>query len=111
MKKTYRIVSLVVVLLFAVLLLTGCKKKEEEKGIIGSWNSTTTSYIYTFNKDGTGYYDSFGKVTNFTYTAEKGILSILYDGNKSSFKTEYYVDNDTLSIKDSSGKDAIYKRK
>ena len=38
-------------------------------------------------------------------------ISILYNGNTVPFETTFKIENDTLTIIDSFGKDVVYKRK
>lgn len=77
--------------------------------IVGDWKYEGGDYIYHFKEDGTGTYDISGSTMNFTYTAEDGKLTITYDGS-SPMELQYSIDGDTLNVKDSFGKDTIYKR-
>ena len=115
MKKIFTSVLIIVLLIGSILLLTGCgkdnKEKEDKKPtIIGSWKYEGADYTYTFNEDGTGDYNAYGTEMKFTYTTKDNNISILYDGNTSPFETEYSIDGDTLNVKDSFGKDTLYKK-
>ena len=106
---------------FAVMMLfafTACKNSTDEPAtdsekatIVGSWEYTGGTYVYTFNEDGTGTYDTGSAVMNFTYEATDTELSISYEGNTSPTVLEYVLDGDTLNVKDSFGSDTVYKRK
>ena len=104
--KKIIVVSLLFVITFA---LTGCNSSKNP--IIGQWTSEMGEFIYTFNEDGTGKYDSAGNIMEFTYTIESGKLSITYKGNTVPFETEYTIDGKKLIIKDSYGNDTIYNKK
>jgi uncharacterized lipoprotein YehR (DUF1307 family) len=106
MKKYILSILLVMTL---TILLTGCGK---DKGLIGSWEYEQGSgYIYTFNEDKTCSYEAFGTKMECTYEDDGKKVSILYTGNTLASSYEYKVEGDTLTIKDSFGKDVIYKRK
>ena len=106
MKKN---IVLALILFVSLLLLVGCGKK----GLVGSWKSEAYqgAYVYTFNEDGTGYYDAAGNKMEFTYKVDGEKISILYTGNTDPFETTFTVDGDTLNVKDSFNNDTIYKRK
>ena len=102
------ILSLLLVLTVAVLL-TGCGKK---KGLIGSWAYESGSgYVYTFNEDKTCSYEALGTKMECTFVDDGEKVSILYKGNTAASTYEYKIEGDTLTIKDSFGKDVVYKRK
>ena len=102
------ILSLVVVITSA-FVLTGCGK---EKGLVGVWTYEQGSgYVYTFNEDKTCSYEAFGTKMECTYEDDGTKVSILYKGNTVASSYEYKIDGDTLTIKDSFGKDVVYKRK
>lgn len=85
-----------------------------DTGLVGSWNFAALSgMVYTFNADGTGSYDMFGEVMNFTYEADGSTLKITFtdEGVDAPTELEYKIDGDTLNVKDSLGNDTIYKRK
>ncbi len=46
----------------------------------------------------------------FTYKIDGDKISILYTGNTDPFETTYSIDGDTLNVRDSLGKDTLYKR-
>lgn len=85
-----------------------------DTGLVGSWDYAELSgIVYTFNADGTGTYDMFGEVMDFTYEADGSVLKIMYiDADVDApMELEYEIDGDTLNIKDSFGNDTVYKRK
>ena len=98
---------LVLLLLVTVTVVTGCNKKKEN-GIVGKWQSKDySSYVYTFNKDGTG--DYCGR--KFTYEIKDNKISILYENSTVAFESTYEIKDNQLNIKDSFGNDTIYTRK
>ena len=89
-------------------------KTSADNGLVGSWDySELSGMIYTFNADGTGIYDIFGEVLEFTYEADGAVLKITYtdEGVDEPMELEYKIDGDTLNVKDSFGNDTLYKRK
>ena len=108
MKK--KLLLVVLVMLSGVLLFTGCgEKKEKKNSIEGKW--AYSSFVYNFESDGTGYYDAAGTKMDFTYEIKDNKLSILYKGSTAPFETEFSIDGDTLTVKDSFGKDFKYVRR
>ena len=84
-----------------------------DNGLVGSWDFAALSgMVYTFNADGTGSYDMFGEVMNFTYEADGSTLKLTFTDEDVDVPTElaYTIDGDTLNVKDSLGNDTIYKR-
>ena len=110
MKKYLKIVAVV---LIGVLFLAGCKKGAKDS-IVGSWKYESADYTYTFKEDGTGTYNALGTIMEFTYTidetGEEKKISILYKGNTAPFETTFTIKDKELNIKDSFGKDTIYKK-
>lgn len=85
-----------------------------DNGLVGSWDFAELSgMVYTFNADGTGSYNMFGEVMNFTYEADGSTLKLTFTDEDVDVPTElaYTIDGDTLNVKDSLGNDTIYKRK
>ena len=115
MKKILISVITVLIMVCALFVLTGCENKKDENksnGIVGTWEyKGSISAIYTFNDDGTGIYDFSGQKMEFTYKTDKDKISITYKGNTAPFDTVYEIKDNELNIKDSFGKDTIYKRK
>ena len=101
--KKFVLVLFVVVDLF---MISGCGKKEDKISIVGSWKRD--GYVYTFKKDGTGYYEASGKKMNFTYSDKEDKVSILYNGNVEASELKYHIENDKLIIKNRNGKDVEY---
>ena len=103
--KRFRSIALVVVLFAFATILVGCGAK---KGLVGKWQSKDySSYVYTFNEDGTGDYSG----SKFTYTTEGNKISILYENSTAPFESTYEIKDNELNIKDSFGSDTIYIRK
>ena len=97
------------VLFVSIVGLTGCgKDKANKNSIVGKWQSKEySSYVYTFNEDGTGDYSG----TKFTYTTEGDKISIKYEGSTAAFESTYEIKDNELNIKDSFGKDTLYTKK
>ena len=83
----------------------------EEVTLVGQWEYTGGGYVYTFNEDGTGTYDTGAAKLEFTYTYTDTVLSITYTGNTVPTELEYSIDGTVLNVKDSSGNDTLYNRK
>ena len=109
MKKYFKVLVIALILSISILGLTGCGKEKSKKNtIVGKWESKVySSYVYTFNEDGTGDYSG----VKFTYTTEGNKISIKYDGNSVPFKSTYEIKDNELNIKDSFGNDTIYIKK
>lgn len=85
-----------------------------DNGLVGSWDySELSGMVYTFNADGTGTYDIFGEVLDFTYEADGSTVKITYTDESVDVPLElnYEIDGDILNLKDSAGNDIVYKRK
>lgn len=114
MKKTLKAFAIVAILMATMFAITGCGKKSEEKAkdpIVGVWEYENGGYTYTFNDDGTGNYAYYNTKMEFTYKTEGENIEITYKGSSVPLKTVYSINGDTLNVKDSFGKDTIYKRK
>lgn len=99
-------VCLVIFIVVSLFLVTACGKK----GLVGKWTYESGSYTYVFNDDGTGSYEYGSNKKVFTYTANEGKLSILYNGNTIPFETTFEIEDDKLIIKDSYENDTVYIR-
>ena len=107
MKKYVKVLLIVLVSFIGLVSLTGCGKSDKNP-IVGKWQSKEySSYVYTFNEDGTGDYSG----TKFTYTAKDGKISIKYENSSAAFESTYEIKDKQLNIKDSFGKDTIYIKK
>lgn len=107
MKRYFKTLLAALVLCISIIGLTGCGKTDKNT-IVGQWQSKDySSYVYTFNEDGTGDYSG----TEFTYTTEDNKISILYKNSTAPFESTYEINGNELNIKDSFGKDTIYIRK
>ena len=76
-----------------------------DTGLVGSWDySELSGMVYTFNADGTGTYDIFGEVLDFTYEADGSALKITYTDESVDVPLElnYEIDGDILNLKWSS---------
>ena len=108
-KKTIIIIAVVAVLLIiagvCIALVLG---KNNKNPLVGKWQSKDfSSYVYTFNEDGTGDYSGM----KLTYTTEGNNISITFDGSTAAFKSTYEIKGNELNIKDSFGNDTIYTKK
>ena len=81
-------------------------------GIVGSWkfDDSGASLVFTFNADKTGTYDLMGQKMDFTYNDDGADLNIKFSGDTNVTSTPYTLNGDTLTIKDASGADLVYKR-
>ena len=108
MKRFLKFLCLVLVFAIGVFSLTGCGNSKKENTIVGKWQSKEySSYVYTFNEDGTGDYSG----SKFTYTIEDNKISILYENSSVPFESTYEIKDNKLNIIDSFGNDTIYIRK
>ena len=108
MKK--KIIMIITVLCLG-LVFTGCGKNADKNSIVGKWEYESGGFTYTFKEDKTGTYDVNGNIMKFTYETDGDKLSILYDGDTTSFDTTYSIEGNKLNVKDSLGNDTIYIRK
>ena len=107
MKKYFKLLLVVLVLFVSIIGLTGCNK-ENKNPIVGQWQSKDySSYVYTFNEDGTGDYSG----SKFTYTTDGDKISIKYENSTSAFESTFEIKDNVLNIKDSFGKDTLYTKK
>ena len=111
MNKVIKVFAIVMLFCVALCALVACGEKEVNS-IVGFWKNDEAGYdfVYTFNEDGTGSYDSAGTVMPFKYTMDGEKLSITYDGDSISWDTTFKVEGDTLTVIDSAGEDVIYKK-
>lgn len=121
MKKAIKNLLIVLVIVIALFVLTGCgennnvDEKKSNNPLVGNWKYDGElfagyNFEYTFNDDGTGKYDAAGTIMEFTYKTQNNKISITYKGDTVSFDTDYSINGDTLTIKDSFGEDTLYKR-
>lgn len=109
MNKGLKKLVVLVVAVVGVFLIAGCGSKKDP--IVGKWAYSGDSFIFTFNEDKTGSYDISGEIKKFTYEIKDGKLSILYDGDTDPFVTDYKIENNVLTIKDSLDNDVKYTKK
>ncbi len=91
------------ILIFLLLVITtGCKKT-----IIGKWKAIDddNGYYYIFNKDNTCSYEMIVARLDCTYEIDDERLTILYKGNEKAKTYQYRFEENTLIIKDDTGKD------
>ncbi len=98
MKKIF----LGIILSLLLIITTGCKKS-----IVGRWKAieTDNTYHYIFNKDKTCSYEMMVARLDCTYEIDDEKLIILFNGNEKPNTFQYYFDNNTLIIKDNTGKE------
>ena len=114
MRKSLISIVLVLIALLAISLV-GCSKNDNnEKEIVGYWKNDTTlpgyEFIYTFNEDGTGNYNSAGTDMPFKYVISGKNISFFYDGVDVPFDTEFEINGNVLNVKDSNNEDVLYNR-
>ena len=111
MKKTLTLIVAAMILVAGLFILTGCNNNNNNSSknpIVGKWQSKDySSYVYTFNEDGTGDYSGM----KFTYKTEGDKISITYDGSTAAFESTFEIKGNELNIKDSLGNDTIYNKK
>ena len=79
----------------------------ERSALIGSWAyENDENFVYTFNANGTGTYDVYGEILNFTYTDNGTSVTIVFDDAPGTF--DYTVDGNTLVMVDSTGAEVRY---
>ena len=105
MKKNIVTIGLVIALMASVFAFAGCGEKNP---LEGTW--ANSSYVYTFNNDGTGVYDVAGTKMNFTYETEDGVISIQYEGQSAPLELNYKVGEKKLVITDSFGTEVEYEK-
>ena len=113
MKKSLISILLVFTVLLAISLV-GCGKNDNAKEIVGNWKNDTYipgyEFVYTFNEDGTGNYNSAGTDMPFKYEISGKNISILYDGDDVPLDTEFEINGNVLNVKDSNNEDVLYNR-
>ena len=111
MKSIVKKVLLVFVVVLGVFSITACEKDNSKK-IIGSWVYVNSdSFVYTFNENGTGTYRIEESKMKFKYEIKDNKILITYEGETKPFETEFSIKKNVLNIKDSFGKDTLYRRK
>lgn len=82
----------------------------EPSALIGSWAyEEDNNFIYTFSANGTGTYNVYGEILNFTYTDNGTSVTIVFDDAPGTFA--YTVDDNTLVMIDSTGTEVRYIKK
>lgn len=100
------ICAVVAVIIVAVVAIVSINSKPATAPIVGKWKyDGSVDYVYTFNEDGSGDYSGM----EFTYQTNGNKISIDYKSG-GTFETEYEINGSTLNVKDSAGKDTLYKK-
>ena len=91
---------------------TAAPTSTDSNSVVGSWvnNDMGIPVTMTFNADGTGKYEIAGQVMNFTYKTEGNKLSITFEGDTQPMNSDMTVNGDTLSMKDITGQNVIFKK-
>ena len=98
MKKTAKILALVLAIAMVVALLTACGSKS---ALVGTWNSKDAEGTsITVKDDGTGSMDAAGISMDFKYTEKDNKVVLSRDNEELKFNYEYTIEGDTLSLKD-----------
>ena len=115
MKKTVRLMALVMVLVMLCAALSACGKKLDSK-VVGTWeyNEGSLGAIYVLNADGTGTYTiKAGTETskqNITYKTEGGKLLITFEGDTDVFEMPYSFSGADMIVKDTFGTEMTFKK-
>ncbi len=104
------VAAIAVIIVVIVAICFGGKAK----GLVGKWyyDGNHNNYYYQFNEDGTGLYGYGGyeEGMKFTYTDNSDSIIIKYDNADNEQNLKYKIEDDTLTIEDSLGKEVIYKK-
>ncbi len=103
----YKRIVLVLVIMVGITCLVGCGKKAFT--LVGSWDHN--GFVYTFNSDKTGNYNSLGTILEFGYEDDGEKVTLHYKNSTMENVYEYKIEDNKLIIKDSFGKDVEYIRK
>jgi len=109
MKKKIIIIASIIgaIALIVVLMLLIFKKPK----IVGTWVSENNkNYSYVFNKDKTGYFESYFEKNEFNYKVDGNQLIITYKKG-TEMKFTYKINGVLLSIKDNTGSSYVYIKK
>jgi len=120
MRKTAKILAVVLTLVMLVSL-AACggsgsdnnDNNEAKSALIGKWESVDApGTFYEFNEDGKGVLSGTGYSMDFTYTEKDNKIELSRDGELLTFKYEYAIEGDTLSLKDEeTGTTLTYSKK
>lgn len=102
MKKTTSAI-LAVFMLLPIILLCSCSA---EAALIGTWTTSTESFLgtvessYTFKEDGIGTETSMGIDASFTYEVDGDTLKLYYEilGTKTVEEFTFSIDGDKLTL-------------
>lgn len=107
MKKMLISIISIITIFSSLFIITGCGKKEE--GITGTWERS--GFVYKFNKDKTGSYDTLGNKMNFTYEDKGNKVILHYKSTNKKGVYNYRIKKNKLIIQDSFENDVEYNRK
>lgn len=115
MKKSFKLLALVLCLILCFGIFAGCEDKKDEESekptIVGSWESVDISgAIYHFEKDGKGSYEFAGAEMPFTYTDDGKKVVLQYENSDAPNEYSYTIEGDKLLIEDSFGEIVEYKK-
>ena len=116
MKKTVRILSLVLCLAAALFVLSSCggKSDQSKSPLIGTWIAQEEGNSdITFNADGTGCLQREDRIENFTFTDKgNGSYEMSAEHSKTKITQGYRIEGDTLyTINMELGIEEAYTRK
>ena len=103
----------VLVVVSIVFIVTGCFSADT---IVGTWNqyrdnNENTNIYYTFNKNNTGSYINNGISRDFVYEDRGNKIVITYNDENEPKEIDYTIEQDILTIKNSSGFTETFIRK
>jgi len=106
---------LAILFVFAILALVGCGTASgANQNLIGTWVwDEDTTFVYTFNDDGTGIRGWPGKTSTFTWSARRATLRIQCDADEPVFAVRnerwaFRITEDTLRLSSQQARDMVY---
>lgn len=104
MKKTLKIVAIIIVLVLGTFLMAGCGKSNEKKNIIGTWKKGEGEYV--FNEDGTAIMNQ----RMAKYSMQDNNLYIEYEGITKTYKFTVKIDNNKMILTAEDGSTSEYTK-
>lgn len=105
---------LVSILLVGVLALAGCGGGGQDENLVGTWEWELLGddLYYTFNDDGTGHFNIFGDVSEFSWTTSGEQLRInrtgdIPSGEIRNERWNYTINGNRLTIESRQEDDLI----